>query len=402
MSQIQIPKGWESKVVNDVVELIYGKNLPKEKRNTSGKYPVYGSNGIVGYHDKFLVDYPSIVIGRKGTVGAINLAQSMFWPTDVTYYVKIKDSNKIDFKFLHYLLLHLNLPQYRQSGPKSGLNRNDIYKIKFLLPKLSTQKKVVEKLDYILGQLEEKKKIILEIFGEKKDKLQYLSDLAIAEVIIKLMKLDSSESTWNIKNLEEVCESIQPGFAQGIKNVKGGTIHLRMNNISTNFELNLDLIRTINATREQLEKYNLKKGDIIFNNTNSPDLVGKSAIFRMSYLCLYSNHLTRLRVKKDVLPEWILFYLRGRWLRRDFKKMCNKWINQAAVNNNMIRILEIPIPPLEVQHKIIEKLKKFSNGMENIRARTKQIIRNDQQNMNYLEDLSTKILEYAFTGKLIN
>jgi type I restriction enzyme S subunit len=162
---------------------------------------------------------------------------------------------------------------------------------------------------------------------------------------------------WTVKHLEDICEDIQPGFAQGKKDVKNGVIHLRMNNIGTNFEINFDLVRTIDATLEQLKKYKLEKDDIIFNNTNSSNLVGKSAIFKNSMICLYSNHLTRIRVKKQLVnPQWLLFYLRIMWLTGNFERMCNRWINQAAVNNNKIKNLEIPIPPLEEQKKIVQKL----------------------------------------------
>jgi type I restriction enzyme S subunit len=146
------------------------------------------------------------------------------------------------------------------------------------------------------------------------------------------------------KKLKDVCESIQPGFAQGNKNVFNGTIHLRMNNIGTNFQLNFDVVRKILPSKEQLQKYRLQANDIVFNNTNSSYLVGKSALFDDDGTFLYSNHLTRLRPnRRIVLPEWILFYLQYRWLNRDFERMCKKWINQAAINTEQLRNLEIPI-----------------------------------------------------------
>jgi type I restriction enzyme S subunit len=105
---------------------------------------------------------------------------------------------------------------------------------------------------------------------------------------------------WTTKLLEDICEDIQPGFAQGKKDVKNGVVHLRMNNIGTNFEINFDLVRTIDVIPEQLKKYKLEKDDILFNNTNSSKLVGKSAIFNNPKTCLYSNHLTRIRVKNQL------------------------------------------------------------------------------------------------------
>ncbi|WKB37201.1 restriction endonuclease subunit S [Terrilactibacillus sp. S3-3] len=73
-----IPKGWEVKKNSDVLKLNYGKAL-KSKDRQPGKYPVYGSNGIVGFHNKYLVDGPSIVVGRKGNPGTVNYVRDSFF-----------------------------------------------------------------------------------------------------------------------------------------------------------------------------------------------------------------------------------------------------------------------------------------------------------------------------------
>ena len=399
--EIIVPKGWTETTIGKEIELAYGKNLPKPER-IEGDYPVYGSNGIVGTHHEFLIDFPSIVIGRKGTVGSIHKTNAKFWPTDVSFYVKINDSKKLQLDFVFYLLHFLNLPKYSQSGPKSGLNRNDVYKIECVLPPLPTQKKIVAKLDHILGELEIKKKEILKLKEKKASGMSKLSQKTIGGMILKHMKIGDIPKNWQIKTLED-CVDIQAGFAQGKKNVANGTIHLRMNNIGRNFELNYDLTRTINATKEQLIKYKLEKDDVIFNNTNSPELVGKSVIFNDDKVCLYSNHLTRCRVNKELLlPEWLLFYIRGKWLRRDFERMCNKWINQAAFGGNKLKELKIPIPPLDEQKQILKILKNISIQFEHISNLTKAIKNRDEQNKKFIDNIQSSILDSAFTGKLLN
>jgi len=207
---------------------------------------------------------------------------------------------------------------------------------------------------------------------------------------------------WTTRYLEDICEDIQPGFAQGKKDVRNGVIHLRMNNIGTNFEFNFDLVRTIDATPEQLKKYKLEKDDIIFNNTNSSKLVGKSAIFNNLETCLYSNHLTRIRVKKQiVVPKWLLFYLRMMWLSGSFERMCNKWINQAAVNNNKIKNLAIPLAPLDEQKKIVRKLDYI---LGQFKEKKKEIL----QEINKFNSQKTNqkykkyIIKLAFDGTLTN
>jgi restriction endonuclease S subunit len=219
-----------------------------------------------------------------------------------------------------------------------------------------------------------------------------------------------------VKILKDVCESIQPGFAQGNKNVFNGVIHLRMNNIGTNFRLNFDVVRRILPSEEQLQKYRLKTNDIIFNNTNSSYLVGKSALFDEEGTFLYSNHLTRLRPnRRTVLPEWILFYLRYRWLHRDFERMCKKWINRAAISTEQLKNLEIPIKSLDIQKKVVEKVKSALNFTEQRKNQIIEIQKNNRllllnesnsfkrrlsRSNNVFDQLVQNILKSAFTGSL--
>lgn len=177
---IQVPKGWELKKISDIIEILYGKGLPKDKRNNGGKFPVYGSNGVVGTHTEYLIDYPSIIIGRKGSAGAINLTSTKFWPTDVTYYVKIKNS-KIPLKFVYYLLNDLNLHKLIQSGPKPGLNRNDVYELDFLFPVSNeTQKKIVEILDKKFVEWETHKQELENIQNGHDSIKKHLSNLSLS------------------------------------------------------------------------------------------------------------------------------------------------------------------------------------------------------------------------------
>src|SRR3989338_2808118 len=135
--------------IGDYIELIYGDGLPERDRE-GGKYPVYGSNGIVGYHDRALVKGPGIIIGRKGTVGQITLSKGDFWPIDTTYYVKLKEDGDIFFWF--YLLQTLGLSQMNSHSAVPGLNRDNVYSILKKIPLLKEQRAIAK----ILSDLDEK------------------------------------------------------------------------------------------------------------------------------------------------------------------------------------------------------------------------------------------------------
>lgn len=119
------PAGWAKVRLGEVYELSYGKGLPKRGRNTHGPYPVYGANGVVGYHDSYLTEGPVLIIGRKGTAGAVWFSYDPCWPIDTTYYVC--DTNNIDIRFSFHLFTSLRLHRLDRSTAIPGLNTGTTY-----------------------------------------------------------------------------------------------------------------------------------------------------------------------------------------------------------------------------------------------------------------------------------
>ena len=139
--------------LNEIISLEYGISLPEKKR-ILGEYPVYGSNGIVGYHNKFLVEAPNIIIGRKGSAGEINFANKNFTPIDTTFYVK--PLVLLEMKYLFYLLKTLNLPQYRSGLGSGGINRQFILNLDInYIDSIDQQKEIVSKLEKYEQEIEQ-------------------------------------------------------------------------------------------------------------------------------------------------------------------------------------------------------------------------------------------------------
>ena len=145
--------------LGDLIILEYGKALPKYERN-KGIYPVVGSNGIDGYHDSYMLEGPNIIVGRKGSVGKINLIQNNCNPIDTCYYVKIKNNNLLDFYYCYQLLLGLNLESLNVGMGPGGLNRNSAYAISVKIPPLPEQQKIVAQIEKLEKQIAEAQAII--------------------------------------------------------------------------------------------------------------------------------------------------------------------------------------------------------------------------------------------------
>jgi len=138
-------EGWRQTTVGEILQLEYGKPLDKMDRKPSGRFPVYGANGVKDRSDKFYHDKPSIIVGRKGSAGEINLTEEKFWPLDVTYFV-IFDEKQHDLRFLYYLLTTMDLPSLAK-GVKPGINRNEVYSLTTNIPPLTEQHRIVAILD---------------------------------------------------------------------------------------------------------------------------------------------------------------------------------------------------------------------------------------------------------------
>ncbi len=141
---------WDYTTIGEFSAFVYGKSLPKQRRNALGDIPVFGSNGIVGYHDTALTDGPTVIIGRKGTVGAVHYSPGPCWPIDTTFFVTGKDANLL--RFTYYALKTLDLESMNTDSAVPGLNRNAAHARALWVPLESEQRAIA----HILGTLDDK------------------------------------------------------------------------------------------------------------------------------------------------------------------------------------------------------------------------------------------------------
>ncbi len=160
-----------------------------------------------------------------------------------------------------------------------------------------------------------------------------------------------------IVSIEEIATDVQSGFASG-ERTADGVVQLRMNNVTTEGSLNWSSYIRVPTSKKQIEKYQLQPGDILFNNTNSPELVGKTAVFKdFGEPVVFSNHFVRLRVDEErVDPQYLAAWFIKQWQNRVFESLCTQWVNQAAVRKEDLLDLKIPLPPLTEQKRIASLL----------------------------------------------
>ncbi|MDQ1251023.1 MAG: putative Type restriction modification specificity domain protein [Euryarchaeota archaeon] len=163
---------------------------------------------------------------------------------------------------------------------------------------------------------------------------------------------------WKFVKMSKLIDDNLSGFACAIsKHVdQGGYVHLRPFNVEDG-KLNLNTLYQVPLDEVDTEVYTLKKGDILFNNTNSTELVGKSALIDGDYQFAFSNHINRIRVKKSMAsPEYFHYYLLYMWSKGHFERNCKKWIGQSGYTVKELSEQGILLPPLAEQIRIALKL----------------------------------------------
>jgi restriction endonuclease S subunit len=144
---------WQKVILQKIIKLNYGKGLPARER-AEGKYNVYGSNGVVGNHKTFFVKYPTIIVGRKGSVGKVNLSLQPCWVIDTAFYTEIID-DQVDLRYLYHFLGFVSSKLIAPVGVKPGINRNDYLTRLIPLPfkngkpDLKEQKRIADKIDKV-------------------------------------------------------------------------------------------------------------------------------------------------------------------------------------------------------------------------------------------------------------
>jgi type I restriction enzyme, S subunit len=174
---------------------------------------------------------------------------------------------------------------------------------------------------------------------------------------------------WRWVRLGDVIQEVQAGFACGERDAEG-IVQLRMNNLDTRGNFIWDDVLRVPRSGKNIEPFLLMPGDVLFNNTNSTELVGKSALFTgYTEPVVYSNHFTRLRSNRDaLLPDVLSSWLNQQWQQGVFADLCNRWIGQSAVKADKLLNLQIPLPPFAEQQRIAGVLREQMAAVEKARA----------------------------------
>lgn len=378
-------QGWRELPIGEILRLEYGKPLDASDRKPDGRYPVYGANGEKDRTDKFYHDKASIIVGRKGSAGEINLTETRFWPLDVTYFVTF-DERQYDLGFLFYLLTTLELTKLAK-GVKPGINRNEVYSQVARVPPLAEQQRIVGLLDEAFAGI-----ATAQALAEQNQK----NCRALFESHLHSVFTNHGEG-WAETTVGQACQ-FSNGLWKGERPpfVRVGVI--RNTNFTREGALDDSDIAYLDVETKKFEKRRLQLGDIILEKSGGgpKQPVGRVALFdKEEGLFSFSNFTAALRVRE---PNKLDYRYLHRFLYWIYVTGVTEGMqsNSTGIRNldsDAYKAIKLSLPPLAEQERIVELI-------DALHEESQRLSTLYEQRLAALAALKKSLLHHAFSGKL--
>jgi type I restriction enzyme S subunit len=341
--------------------------------DTNGKYPVYGGNGITGYHSSYLFENRKIVIGRVGAYcGAVHHTLPYSWITDNALYVAKKDSRLLD-EYLVYILRSANLNQYASQSGQPLISEGRLENVKIPLPPLPEQKRIaaiLEKCD----RLRRTRRYSLQ-----------LSETFLQSVFLEMFgNLETNSKDWNLIPFDDICtidaEMVDPKLPEFCN-----LLHIGAANIES---ITGNILNLQTAGQEKLisSKFLINPEHILFSKIR-PKL-RKVAFPQIHGLC--SADVYPIRIKSFSCNQYfLLHFFRSNYFSNLVSELAESRTNIPKINREELSEQSIPLPPLPLQEKFAQIVQKHE------RFRTQQ-----REAERQAEHLFQTLLHRAFRGEL--
>ena len=333
----------------------------KDVEGKTGLYPVYGASGIISYIDSYHQEEKYIAVVKDGSgIGRVTFMPAKSSVIGTMQYILPKEGFNINY--IGYCLQSLDLSKYKQGAAIPHIYFRDYgERIVKVTEDIKEQQSIVDYLDSAFAKIDAMKANAEKALNEAK---------ALFQASLKEM-LEPKEG-WEEKKLGDIRYDIKYGTSIP-SNENGEYKYLRMNNITNDGFLDVSHYKTITLPEKELEKCLVKKGDIIFNRTNSRELVGKSCVFTEEENMVIAGYLIRIRLKEGFEPQFITYSMNLQRSLGMFQHLIVGAVHQANISANNIQKVLINYPSLSEQQSIVTTLDSLKSKVDLLQANYEKI-----------------------------
>lgn len=353
-------------------------------------------NKLEKNEEKYVIEKGDLLIALSGATTGKN---GVYYLDEIAYLnqrignIKIKNKEKVLNEYRNYYIALKNedILNLAYGGAQPNISPKVIEFISIPLPPIKEQQRIVNRIESLFAKLDRAKELIENTLAQfEQNKMAILHKAFTGELTAKWRKENNIDlSSWQEKTVDELCTSLKYGTSKK-SNPEGSVVVLRMGNLQ-NGEIDWSNLMYTDD-KDDIEKYLLKKGDVLFNRTNSPELVGKTSIYRGEYPATYAGYLIKLDYGKDIIGEYLNYMMNSTKAKHYCYTVKTDGVSQSNINAKKIGAFEIPVPTIEEQQEIV-------NILDRLLAKYNKI-KNLEQQLEKIELLKKAILAKAFRGEL--
>lgn len=371
----------EIKQWKDVLHIVSGKNQ-KAVENPNGKYPIYGSGGLMGYADDYLCEAGTTIVGRKGTINRPIFVPEPFWNIDTAFGV-VPDK-ELDPKYLYYFCVHFNFMPLDKSTGRPSLAKSDLLKIEMPVPPLPEQERIVSRIEELFSQLDAGVETL------KKTKAQ----LSVYRQAVLKEAFESVIPESDTCNVEDVCKDIKVGIvikpAQYYTSADVGVRAFRSANVREFAVNDSDWVYLTKAGHEANLRSEIHTDDVLVVRSGYP---GTACVVPPTYNgCNAIDILIAVPYAEKILPEYLCAYTNSPLGKRIIQEK-KRGVAQAHFNVSSYSKTPIIVPCLETQKRVVAEIDSRLSVCDSIEQTVDAAL---QQ----AEAMRQSILKNAFEGRL--
>lgn len=365
--------------LGELAKIKTGK-LDANMSDENGKYPFFTCSVKTYRINNFSYDCECVLVAGNGDLN-VKYYDGKFDAYQRTYIIESINKEVLNTKFLYYFLYkYIDILRNNSiGGVIKYIKLGDLTEINIPLLSLDEQLKIVSILDKSQ-----------ELMLKSKEVLDNLDELVKSRFIEMFGDPATNPKGWNISKIGDITKDVRYGTSKS--SVEGGKYpYLRMNNITYNGNLDLKDLKYIDIEDNELEKCIVRNGDVLFNRTNSVELIGKTCVFNLEEPMIIAGYIIRVRLVDEVLPIYLSMFLNSDYGKKLLKGMAKGAVNQANINAQELKGIRIQIPPIELQNKFVD----FINQVDKLKFEM-------EKSLKELEDNFSSLMHKAFKGELFS
>lgn len=281
----------------------------------------------------------------------------------------------IDTNYLFFQLLTKGFIEYTRTKQRGvsypAISDKDLLDYEFNIPDLNTQQQISNLLKTVFDAINIQREISTKLNELKKAMMHHLFTHGTKGEKTKITEIGEIPESWESASLGSLIELSQYGLSKK-GNTNGSYPILRMTN-QDNGHINLNNLQYVELDNIELKKFEVLKRDIIFNRTNSLELVGKTSIFDTDQKgVVFASYLIRIRtIKEKLLPEYLNYYLNFNESQKRLRELATRGVSQSNISASRLATFIVPVPPILEQEKIVSVLDAVDDRMRAGESKTR-------------------------------